>query len=104
MNVITDKKLRDKIIKEEKLEMKKVIEINKQKTYEKKNNKNTILEALMSNREKVIKEKPIHRMKKFNTRPRKKFNNNRLCKFYNARNWSPTHKCPQHSIRHAINA
>ena len=37
MTAITDKKLRDKIMKEKKLELKKVIELIKQNTYEKKN-------------------------------------------------------------------
>ena len=72
MTAITDKKLRDKLMKEKKPEMKKTIEMIKQNTYEKKNNKNTIPEALISNREKEIKEEPIQRMDKFNTRPRKK--------------------------------
>ena len=48
MTAITDKKLRDKLMKEKKREMKETIEMNKQKTYEKKNNKNTIPEALIS--------------------------------------------------------
>ena len=59
MIAITDKKLRDKLMKEKKPEMKKTIEMIKQNTYEKKNNKNTIPEALISNREKEIKEEPI---------------------------------------------
>ena len=91
---ITDKKLRDKLMKEKKPEMKKTIEMIKQNTYEKKNNKNTIPEALISNREKEIKEKPIQRMDKVNSRPRKAFNNNRPCRFCNAPNWNTTHKCP----------
>ena len=37
MTAITDKKLRDKITKEKTLEMKKIIEMIKQNTYEKKN-------------------------------------------------------------------
>ena len=42
MTAITDKKLRDKIMKEKTLELKKIIElIRKQNTYEKKNKKNT---------------------------------------------------------------
>ena len=81
-------------MKEKKLEMKKAIEMIKQNTYEKKNNKNTIPEALISNREKEIKEEPIQRMDKFNTRPRNKFNNNRPCRFCNAPNWNQSHKCP----------
>ena len=48
MTAITDKKLRDKIMKEKTLELKKIIELIKQNTYEKKNKKNTIPEALIS--------------------------------------------------------
>ena len=94
MTAITDKKLRDKLMKEEKPEIKKALEMIKQNTYGKKNNENTIPEAIISNREKEIKEEPIQRMDKFNTRPRNKFNNNRPCRFCNAPNWSQTHKCP----------
>ena len=94
MTAITDKKLRDKLIKEKKPEMKKTIDMIKQNTYEKKNNKNTIPEALISNREKEIKEEPIQKMDKFNTRPRNKPNNNRPCRFCNAPNWNQSHKCP----------
>ena len=36
MTAITDKKLRDKIMKEKTLQMKKIIELYKQNTYEKK--------------------------------------------------------------------
>ena len=54
MTAITDKKLRDKIMKEKTLELKKIIELIKQKTYEKKNKKNTIPEALISTKEKQI--------------------------------------------------
>ena len=52
MTAITDKKLRDKIMKEKTLELKKIIELIKQNTYEKKNKKNTIPEALISTKEK----------------------------------------------------
>ena len=93
MTAITNKKLRDKLMKGKKHEMKKTIEMIKQNTYE-KNDKNTIPEALISSREKEIEEKPIQRMDKFNCRPRKKFKNNRLCRFCNAPNWNLTHKCP----------
>ena len=48
MTAITDKNLRDKIMKAKTLELKKVIELIKQNTYEKKNKKNTIPEALIS--------------------------------------------------------
>ena len=52
MTAITDKKLRDKRMKEKALEMKKIIELIKQNTFEKKNKKNTFPEALISTKEK----------------------------------------------------
>ena len=94
MTAITDRKLRDKLMKKKKPETKKTIEMIKQNAYEKKNDKNTIPEALISSRKLEIKEKPIQRMDKFNSRLRKKLNNNRPCRFCNAPNWNPTHKCP----------
>ena len=95
MTAITDKKLRDKIMKEKTLEMKKIIELIKQNTYEKKNKKNTIPEALISTKEKlIIKEEPIQRMERFGTRPKNRNFSNRPCRFCNAPNWTPLHKCP----------
>ena len=95
MTAITDKKLRDKIMKEKTLELKKVIELIKQNTYEKKNKKNTIPEALMSTKEKqIIKEEPIQRMVRFGTRPKNKNFVNRTCRFCTAPNWTPMQKCP----------
>ena len=95
MTAITDKKLRDKIMKEKTLEMKKIIELIKQNTYEKKNKKNTIPEALISTKEKhIIKEEPIQRMERYGTKPKNKNFGNRPCRYCNAPNWTPLHKCP----------
>ena len=95
MTAITDMKLRDNIMKEKTLEIKKIIEMIKQNTYEKKNKKNTIPKALITTKEKqIIKEEPIQRMEKFGTRPKTKTTGNRPCRFCNAPNWSPIHKCP----------
>ena len=94
MTAITDTKLRDKLMKEKKLELKKTIEMIKQHTYERKNRKNNIPEALISNREKGIKEEPIQRMERSDTRPKNKFTHEKPCRFCNAPNWNPTHKCP----------
>ena len=52
MTAITDTKLRIKLMKENKIELKKTIEMIKQNTYERKNRKHTIPEALISSREK----------------------------------------------------
>ena len=69
MTAITDIKVRDKLMKEKTLETKKTIEMIKQNTYEKKNKKNTIPEALITTKEKqMIKEEPIQRVEKFGTR------------------------------------
>ena len=94
MTAITDTKLRDKLMKEKKLELKKTIEMIKQNTYERKNRKNTIPEALITSREKEIKEEPIQKMERFGTRPKNRTTNEKPCKFCNAPNWNPTHKCP----------
>ena len=95
MTAITDKKLRDKIMKRKTLELKRIIELIKQNTYEKKNKKNTIPEALISSKEKqIIKEEPIQRMERFGTKPKNKQFGNRPCRFCSAPNWSPIHKCP----------
>ena len=60
-------------MKEKTLELKKIIELIKQNTYEKKNKRNTIPEALISTKEKhMIKEEPIQRMERFGTRPKNK--------------------------------
>ena len=64
----------------------------KQNTYERKNRKNTIPEALITSREKEIKEEPIQKMERFGNRPRNRTTNEKPCKFCNAPNWNPTHK------------
>ena len=95
MTAITDKKFWDKIMKEKTLELKKIIEMIKQITYEKKNKKNTIPEALISTKVKhIIKEEPIQRIERFGTRPKNKQFGNRTCRFCNAPNWTPIYKCP----------
>ena len=82
-------------MKEKTLELKKVIKLIKQNTYEKKNKKNTIPEALISTKEKqIIKEEPIQRMERFGVRPKSKNFGNRTCRFCAAPNWTPMHKCP----------
>ena len=95
MTAITDEKLRDKMMKEKTLELKKTIKLIKQNTYEKKNKKNTIPEASISTKERhTIKEEPIQRMEKFGTRPKIKITGNKPCRFCGAPNWTPLHKCP----------
>ena len=88
MTALTDTKLRDKLMKEKKLELKKTIEMIKQNTYERENRNNTIPEASISNREKEIKEEPIQRMERSVTRPKNNIANEKPCKFSNAPNWN----------------
>ena len=91
MTAITVKKLRDKLMEEKTLELKKAIELIKQNTYEKKN---TIPEALISAKKHAIKEEPIQRMERFSTRPKTRPTGNRPCRFCGASNWTPLHNCP----------
>ena len=95
MTAVTDKKLRDILMKEKTLELKKTIELIKQNTYKKKNKKNTIPEALISTRDKhAIKEEPIQKMERFGTRPKTRPTGNKSCRFCGALNWTPLQKCP----------
>ena len=63
MTAITDMKLRDKLLKENKLKLKKTIEMIKQNTNQRKNRKNTIPEPPITNRENEMKE-PIQKDEK----------------------------------------
>ena len=93
MTVITDKEIREKIMKEKTLEMEKAIEQIKQNTFEKKNQKNTIQEALITTKEKqLIQKETIQRMEKFGARPKTKFTGTRLCIFCNNPNWNLLHE------------
>ena len=73
--------------------MKKTIEKIKQSTHAEKNNKSTILEQLISNREKEVKEESMPRMDKVVTEQKNKFN--KPCRFCNAPNWNLTHERPE---------
>ena len=77
------------------MDLKKIIELIKQNTYEKYNKKNTIPEALISSKEKqMIKEEPIQRVERFGNKPENRTFGNQPCGFCNAPNWSPIHKYP----------
>ena len=72
MTAITDKIVRDNKMKEKTRELKKMFKLLKQNTYEKKNKKNTIPEALTSTKDKQeIKEEPIPGLERVGTRPKK---------------------------------
>ena len=71
MTAITGETLRDKIMKEKTLEMKKIIDLIKQKTYEKNNEKNTIPEALISAKENTYKKKSRYKEWKDSEQERK---------------------------------
>ena len=74
----------------------KIIELDKQNTYEKRNKKNAILEALISTKEKhITKEEPFQRTEPLGTRPKNEIFGNRPRRFCNTPNWSPIHKCPE---------
>ena len=96
MTTITDNILRNKIMKEETLEMKKNnFQLIKQNTYDKKNKKNTIFESFFKTKEKQLtKEEPIQRIEKFGTGPKTKFTGTQPCRFCNNPSWNPLHECP----------
>ena len=54
-------------MKEKDLDVSKVVERIQQNTYDRKKKKKTIPEALISNREKDIKEEPIHKKNIYRT-------------------------------------
>ena len=73
--------------------MKKIIELIKQNTYEKKIKK-TKPEALISTKEKhIINEEPIERIVRFGVKPKNKHFGNRPRRYCSAPNWTPLHKC-----------
>ena len=95
MTAITNKILRDKIMNKTPLELKKINRIDQTEYIQKEKQKNTIPEALISTREKhITKEELIQRMKRVGTIPKNKSSGNRKCRFCNAPNWTPIHKCP----------
>ena len=59
---ITDKQLQDKFLKEKDLDVPKTIEQLQQKTYDREKKKIAILEALIWERDKKVKEKLIHKI------------------------------------------
>ena len=89
---ITERKLWDKVMKENDLDVPKVVEQIQQNTYEQKNKKKTKLEALKSNREKDIIEESTY-TGQYGTRSNEK-HKDRKCTYCDAPNWNPNHKCP----------
>ena len=90
MTAITDTKLRDKLMKEKKLELKKAPELDKQNTYKRKTKKIQYLK-LFSQTEKKTR-KTIKKVGKIRNKTENKIINDKTCKFGNAPNWNPTQK------------
>ena len=81
----------------------KVVGQTQQNTNDRKNKKNTIPEALISNRVKEVEKEPIRKTtytRKYGTIPEEKVKE-RNCRYCSATNWNPNHKCPdRESIWH----
>ena len=79
------------------------MEQTQQNTNERKNKKNTIPEALISNRVKEVEKETIRKTtytRKYGTRPEEKLKE-RNCRYCSATNWNPNHKWPaRESIWH----
>ena len=93
MTAITDKKLRDKLMKENKLELKKAIELIIQNTYEKKNTKNDTGGTNFGKRRKKDEKRTDTKNRKVWCATEKQ-TANRPCRFCGAPNGTPIHKCP----------
>ena len=88
-------------MKEKDLDWAKVVEQSQPSTNDRKNEKNTILEALISNREQDIKEEPIHKItytRQYGTRSKER-HKDRNCRYCDAPHWNHNHKTP---ARHLI--
>ena len=90
---ITDKKIREMLIREKTVNLKNTMDLITQNSYEKRHKQSTIPPALA--KEKEIKEEPIQKIQPRNYRKKAEIttkNNN--CGFCGQQNWSPSHKCP----------
>ena len=94
MTAITDKKLRDKLMKEKTLEMKKTIEMIKQNTYEKKQEKYNTRSINHNKRKTDDQRRTNTKSGEIRNQPKTRITGDRPCRFCNAPNWNPTHKCP----------
>ena len=92
---ITDKKLREKLIREKTLNLKTTVELITQNSYDRRHKQSTIPAALSKDKE--IKEEPIQKIQpkfktdKYGDRTTQKKNN---CGFCGQQNWNPQHTCP----------
>ena len=92
---ITDKKFREKLIRETTLNLKTTVEFITQNSYDRRHKQSTIPAALAKDKE--IKEEPIQKIQpkvktdKYGDRTTQKKNN---CGFCGQQNWNPQHTCP----------
>ena len=92
---ITDKKPREKVIREKTLNLKTTVELITQNSYDRRHKQSTIPAALAKDKE--IKEEPIQKIQqkfktdKYGDRTTQKKNN---CGFRGQQNWNPQHTCP----------
>ena len=94
---ITDKKLREKLIREKTLNLKNTIDLITQDSYEKKHKQSTIPSALA--KKKKQKKNPYRKYNHGTTEKKSETttkNNN--CGFCGPQNWSPSHKCPAKTV------
>ena len=95
MTAITDKKLRDKMMKGKTLELKKNNRTNKAKHIQKEEQGTYDTGSIDFGKERhTIKEEPIRRMERFGARPKTKTTWNRPCRLCGAPKWTQLHKCP----------
>ena len=93
---ITDKKLREKPIREKNLNLKTTIELIAQDSYYRRHKQSTLPPALAKDKE--IKQEPIQKIqaKQHREQPKQKKNN---CGFCGQQNWTPQHNCPAETVK-----
>ena len=91
MNVITDQKIGETMMTEKTLEKKRIFEKKNTKHLREKEHDTKAL--MTTKRKQVKKEKSIQRIEIIGIRSKNKFIVSRSCRFCNAPNWSPLHKC-----------
>ena len=94
---MTEIKIRDKLIREKKFNLKTTMDLVTQDRYEKRYKQSTIPTALV--KEKEIKQEPLQKIQKHyrtnkNTYTGKSTQKKNDCGFCGQQNWTPLHKCP----------
>ena len=99
-NINHRQKMTGQTVEEKDSDAPTVVEQKQQKTYDRKNKKHNILEALKSNREKDIREEPLQKIThtgQYVTRAKER-HKDRNCRYCDSAKWNTNHKCPARDV------